>query len=83
MLQFLYLLFLIILLLLTPGVRAQGDTLRPGKGGLVTQNLQPGTRDGRAVFNISQRWYFSDNLDIETFEMLPALTPDVRGGFAD
>ena len=53
MLQYLYLLFIAILLLLTTGIRAQGggvdvhakgDTVRPGKGGLITRNLKPGVR---------------------------------------
>jgi hypothetical protein len=44
MLQYIYLLFLVLLLLLTSGVRAQGDTVRPGKGGLITRNLKPGVR---------------------------------------
>ena len=43
MLQYFYLFVLVLLLLLTSGVRAQ-DTVRPGKGGLVTRNLKPGVR---------------------------------------
>jgi hypothetical protein len=42
MLHYLYLLFIVFLLLLSSGVRAQVDTVRPGKGGLITRNLRPG-----------------------------------------
>jgi hypothetical protein len=44
MLKFFYLLLVVVLMLLSAGVRAQGDTVRPGKGGLVTRNLKPGVR---------------------------------------
>ena len=44
MLHYLYLFLTAILLLLTSGIRAQGDTVRPGKGGLITRNLKPGVR---------------------------------------
>jgi len=50
MLQYLYLVFLVLLLLLTSGVRAQGDTVRPGKGGLITRNLKPGVRQYLITF---------------------------------
>jgi hypothetical protein len=44
MLHWLYLAMIAILLLLNAGVRAQVDTVRPGKGGLVTRYLKPGVR---------------------------------------
>jgi hypothetical protein len=52
MLQYLYLFLIAVLLLFASGIRAQGDagggaqgdTVRPGKGGLVTGNLKPGVR---------------------------------------
>lgn len=44
MMYWLYLLLIAVMLLLSVGVRAQGDTVRPGKGGLITRNLKPGVR---------------------------------------
>jgi hypothetical protein len=44
MLHWLYLALIAVMLLLSAGVRAQGDTVRPGKGGLATRNLKPGIR---------------------------------------
>lgn len=44
MLKFIYLLLTLLILLLGSGLRAQGDTIRPGKGGLMTRNLKPGIR---------------------------------------
>jgi hypothetical protein len=44
MLKFFYLLLTIIALLLGSGLRAQSDTIRPGKGGLMTRFLTPGVR---------------------------------------
>jgi hypothetical protein len=48
MLPFLYLLLLLVLLLVTPGVRAQGDTVRPG--GVITARLKPGVRQYLVTF---------------------------------
>ena len=44
MLKFFYLLLTVLLLLLGSGLQAQGDTIRPGKVGLITRNLKPGIR---------------------------------------
>jgi hypothetical protein len=69
MLQFLYLLLLVILLMFTAGVRAQGDTLRPGKGGLITRNLRPGTRQYLITFQFPDKerqlrfWYWVREID--------------------
>ncbi|HEY4107608.1 hypothetical protein [Puia sp.] len=44
MMYWLYMILIVVVMLLSAGVRAQGDTVRPGKGGLLTRNLKPGTR---------------------------------------
>ncbi|GGA89196.1 DUF3108 domain-containing protein [Puia dinghuensis] len=65
MMQFLYMLLIAILLLISTVTRAQTDTIRPGKGGLVTRTLRPGVRQYLLVYldpehNVRQLrfWYW-------------------------
>lgn len=70
MLQFFYLLLAVVLLLLGSGVRAQGDTIRPGKGGLVTRNLKPGIRQYLVTYQDPKKdrelrfWYWVREISV-------------------
>ena len=64
MMHWFYLLLIAVVLLLSAGVRAQGDTVRPGKGGLITRNLRPGVRQYLVTYQDPARerqlgfWYW-------------------------